>query len=601
MELLSPAKNLETAIAAINCGADAVYIGANDFSARKAAGNSIQDIEKLVNYAHFYKAKVYVTLNTILYNNELSIVNNLIRNLYNIGVDALIIQDLGILEMDIPPIELHASTQMNNFDLQRIKFFDEIGFKRIVLARETPLERIKEIRKSINAEIECFIHGALCVSFSGQCYMSAAIGGRSANRGECAQACRLKYDLLNSRGEVLIKDSYLLSLRDLNMTSHIVEMYSAGVDSLKIEGRLKDKSYVANITAHYRNLIDNILDGKVKKPSSGRPIFDFTPSPDKVFNRKFTDYFAVEPKKGMANFISPKSSGEYLGKVVMVRGNNLKVKTDEVISNGDGLCCVVNGAMYGFRVEKIENGVITANLKEKIATGTDIYRNLDIKFQQKLDNTKTTRKVAVEFTVTLSENGFTIIALDEDNIECECFTQFQLQKADNQERAFNSITNSLSKCGERFECKRITFDFDESPFIPNSVINEARRNVLQMLEQKRIKSFHPKDSPKPSGNAPYFETEGGYRLNVSNRLAKEFYKKHGCNVAQQAFELQNFTKGLELMTTRYCIRRELGYCLKNQGVMPDKWKCDEYRLVSSYGSFALKFDCKECFMRVFNR
>ena len=600
MELLSPAKNLETAIAAINCGADAVYIGANDFSARKAAGNSIQDIETLVNYAHLYKAKVYVTLNTILYNNELPIVQKLISNLYNIGVDALIIQDLGILEMDIPPIELHASTQMNNFDLRRIKFFDEIGFKRIVLARETPLERIAEIRKTIKAEIECFIHGALCVSLSGQCYLSAAIGGRSANRGECAQACRLKYDLQNNRGEILLKDSYLLSLRDLNMIAHISEMLDAGVDSLKIEGRLKDKSYVANITAHYRNLIDNILNGKVRKPSSGRCYFDFTPSPQKVFNRKFTDYFAVAPDK-MANFISPKSSGEYLGKVVMARGNNLKIKTDEVISNGDGLCCVVNGAMYGFRVEKIENGIITANLKEKISTGSDIYRNLDIKFQQKLDNSKTLRKISVSLTIKPAENGFKVIAKDEDNIECEYFTEFQLQKADNKEKALQNIENSLKKCGEKFECEHVVIDFPEPPFIPSSVINEARRNVLQLLEQKRIKAFRPKPSSKPSGNAVYYENEGGYRLNVSNRLAKDFYAKHGCNVTQQAFELQSNTKGLELMTTRYCIRREMGYCPKNKGVMPESWKCDEYRLTSSYRSFALKFDCKECVMRVFDK
>lgn len=601
MELLSPAKNIETAFAAINCGADAVYIGANDFSARKAAGNSIQDIEQLVNYAHLYKAKVYVTLNTILYDNELPIVKKMIGNLYNIGVDALIIQDLGLLEMDIPPIELHASTQMHNFDIRRIKFFDDLGFKRIVLARETPLERIAEIRKTINAEIECFIHGALCVSLSGQCYMSASIGGRSANRGECAQACRLKYDLQNSRGEVLIKDSYLLSLKDLNMTAHIADMLAAGVDSLKIEGRLKDKSYVANITAHYRNLIDNILDGKVKKPSSGRSVFDFTPSPQKVFNRKFTDYFAVEPKKEMANYISPKSSGEYLGKVSMIRGNSLKIKTDEVISNGDGLCCVVNGAMYGFRVEKIENGVITANLKEKIPTGTDIYRNLDIKFQQKLDNTKTNRKISVSLTLKPAENGFKLIANDEDNIECEYVTAFQLQKADNKEKALQNIENSLRKCGERFECEHVLIHFPEPPFIPSSVINEARRNVLQLLEQERIKAFRSKPSPKPSGNAVYYESEGGYRLNVSNRLAKDFYAKHGCNVTQQAFELQSNTKGLELMTTRYCIRREMGYCPKNHGVMPDNWKCDEYRLISSYGSFALKFDCKECLMRIFNR
>ena len=303
----------------------------------------------------------------------------------------------------------------------------------------------------------------------------------------------------------------------------------------------------------------------------------------------------------MANFISPKSSGEYLGKVVVARGNNLKIKTDAAISNGDGLCCVVNGAMYGFRVEKIENGIITANLKEKISTGTDIYRNLDIKFQQKLDNSKTLRKISVSLTLKPAENGFKVIAKDEDNIECEHFTEFQLQKADNKEKALQNIENSLKKCGEKFECEHVVIVFPEPPFIPSSVINEARRNVLQLLEQKRIKAFRPKPSSKPSGNAVYYENEGGYRLNVSNRLAKDFYAKHGCNVTQQAFELQSNTKGLELMTTRYCIRREMGYCPKNKGVMPESWKCDEYRLTSSYRSFALKFDCKECVMRIFDK
>ncbi|MBO4771110.1 MAG: U32 family peptidase, partial [Bacteroidales bacterium] len=353
MELLAPARNAETGIIAINSGADAVYIGASDFGARKAASNSVADIERLCRHAHLYGAKVYVTLNTILYDNELSTAQKLIRDLYNIGIDALIVQDLGILKMDIPPIELHASTQMHNYDIRRIKFLDEIGFRRIVLARECSLQQIREIRQSINAEIECFGHGALCVSMSGQCYMSARLGGRSANRGECAQACRMKYSLANDKGKVLVNDGYLLSLKDFATYNKIGEMIDAGVNSFKIEGRLKDSVYVADVTAYYRKLIDSISNGKART-SSGSCIYDYEPDIQKAFNRGFTTYFLDgNPTGKMANFVSPKSMGEPLGKLVSIKGNILTINTKQTLHNGDGLCCEASGELVGFRVETV--------------------------------------------------------------------------------------------------------------------------------------------------------------------------------------------------------------------------------------------------------
>ncbi|MBQ5574527.1 MAG: U32 family peptidase, partial [Bacteroidales bacterium] len=387
MELLSPARNADTGIIAINSGADAVYIGASDFGARKAASNSVADIERLCRHAHLYGAKVYVTLNTILYDNELPTAQKLICDLHSIGVDALIVQDLGILKLNIPPIELHASTQMHNYDLRRIKFLDEIGFRRIVLARECSLQQIREIRKSVKAELECFGHGALCVSLSGQCYMSARLGGRSANRGECAQACRMKYSLLNNKGKVLINDGYLLSLKDFATYNKIGEMIDAGVNSFKIEGRLKDSVYVADVTAYYRKLIDSISNGKART-SSGSCIYDYEPDIKKAFNRGFTTYFLDgNPTGKMANFVSPKSMGEPLGKLSSIKGNTLTISTKQTINNGDGLCCEAGGELIGFRVEKVnDNGSVTINNAPPIKSGTLIYRNLDSKFIRSVEH-----------------------------------------------------------------------------------------------------------------------------------------------------------------------------------------------------------------------
>ena len=615
MELLSPARNADTGIIAINSGADAVYIGASDFGARKAASNSVADIERLCRHAHLYGAKVYVTLNTILYDNELSTAQKLIKDLHNIGIDALIIQDLGILKMDIPPIELHASTQMHNYDLRRIKFLDEIGFRRIVLARECSLQQIREIRKNIKAEIECFGHGALCVSMSGQCYMSARLGGRSANRGECAQACRMKYSLANDKGKVLVNDGYLLSLKDFATYNKIGEMIDAGVDSFKIEGRLKDSVYVADVTAYYRKLIDSISNGKART-SSGSCIYDYEPDIQKAFNRGFTTYFLDgNPTDKMANFVSPKSMGEPLGKLTSIKGNTLTINTKQTLNNGDGLCCEAGGSLVGFRVETV-NGVvnnpneksnkatvsITINNPYPIKPGTLIYRNLDSKFIRSVEHSKTRRKIAIKMHVKASVDALTLQITDEDGISTTESLPFAAQPANNADKALENLYNSLSKTGEQFSVDNIDYESNENRtvyFVPNSAANELRRVAIENHIAKRIENYSPKDCPLPSGDAKYFETTGDYHLNVGNRLARQFYREHGCEVKQEAFELLKNTDGLEVMTTKYCIRRELGFCIRHNKKIPEEWLADKFTLRGQYQHFSIVFDCKACAMRVY--
>lgn len=602
MELLSPAKNADTGILAINSGADAVYIGASDFGARKAAANSVADIERLVNHAHFYGAKVYVTLNTILYDNEIEPAQKLIRSLYNIGVDALIVQDMGILEMDIPPIELHASTQTHNYDMERIKFLDQLGFKRVVLARESTIEHIADVRKNIKAEIECFVHGALCVSFSGQCYMSAQLGGRSANRGECAQACRMKYSLLNSDKKVLINDSYVLSLKDFGAFNKISEMMDAGVDSLKIEGRLKDQSYVANVTAYYRRIIDNLENHRTKS-SSGICFYDYEPNVNKVFNRGFTEYFLNGNAGKMANFISPKYMGEHIGKLSSKKGNSITINTKETISNGDGICYIQGGNLFGFRIEKsLGDNTFSANTESNLKPGTDLYRNLDTQFEKKIENTKTSRKISIKIEAECLGNKLSLRISDEDNISI-CHTIDAAEMAQNQEKALANLKTALSKCGEKYQISQLEINTPEGvPFVPNSIANELRRNALDMLEKKRIEHYRPKGYPTPNALVNYPSAEGNYRLNVSNHLAEQFYRKHGCQIKEKAFELLDKTKGKEVMTTKYCIRREMGYCLKNgKKNTPEEWKSEKFILHGAYQDFDLVFNCKDCVMQIFAR
>ncbi|MDP3581481.1 MAG: peptidase U32 family protein, partial [Ignavibacteria bacterium] len=418
LELLSPAKNLETGIAAIDCGADAVYIGAPSFGAREAAGNSLEDIEKLTRYSHKFWAKVFVTVNTIIFDDELEEVCRLITKLYNIGVDAVIFQDMAILEMELPPIPLYASTQTHNYELERIKLLDVLGIKRIILARELTLEEIKNIKREVGAELEFFIHGALCVSLSGQCYMSHELSGRSANRGECAQNCRLPYSLIDANNEVLVANKHLLSLRDLNLSSYLNDLVDAGITSFKIEGRLKDVSYVKNITAFYRQQLDDIIKNNphYEKASSGFSVIPFEPDPERTFNRGFTSYFVNDRGDDVSSHDSPKSKGKYLGKVTSVTKDGFLIGTTDKIVNGDGICFYDDaGVLLGMSVNKVDGQKIFTKELLGIKTGTKIYRNFDFAFDKDLSK-ECQRKINAEIAFRELPNGFSISAIDENGI-----------------------------------------------------------------------------------------------------------------------------------------------------------------------------------------
>ena len=575
VELLAPAKDLECAITAINYGADAVYIGANAFGARHNASNSIEEIQKLVDYAHKFYVKVHVTINTILTNDELKKAQKLIYKLYDIGVDAIIIQDMGLLEVELPPIALHASTQCDNRDLEKIKFFEQTGFKRAILARELSLEKIKEICESTNIEIETFIHGALCVSYSGQCYLSQSIGGRSANRGECAQPCRKKYSLLDEKGNYLIKNKHLLCLKDFNAQNEIEDLIKAGVKSFKIEGRLKDKNYIKNVVGFYRKLIDKYAG----KTSSGKIFFDFTPDVNKVFNRGFTNYF-LKGRNEIFNFNSPKFIGEKIGKVKNVYKNYFTYE-GEALSVQDGLCFFKNDELQGFLVNKIDGNKVFPNKMPEITSNTTLYRNIDVNFNKQVEISKTSRKIKVDFIFTDEK----LLAKDEDNNEVSVdFENFE--KANNVEKAKQTIIEQLKKTGESiFYAGNIELKTKKIPFLPISKINELRRNILDKLLSERLKNYK-KNEPSEIKIVPYYKREIDYKGNVHNDLAKRFYEKRDVKVKEFSFETKP-PKDAELMRTKHCLKYAIGKCKSK----------DKLFLEDETGKkYSLEFDCKNCEM-----
>ena len=479
IELLAPAKDLESGIAAIKFGADAVYIGAPKFGARVAARNSLLDIEQLINYAHKFYAKVYVTLNTILYDNELEEAQQLIHDLYKIGADAIIIQDLGILEMYLPPIPLFASTQTNNYTVEKIKFLEDAGIQRIILARELSLRQIEEIRLKTNVDLEFFIHGALCVSLSGQCYFSHSINKGSANRGACAQPCRAYYSLKDNNENILVKNKHLLSLKDLNLTNYIEDLLDAGVTSFKIEGRLKDIGYIKNVTSHYRQKIDTVLAEKnsFRKQSSGKVYFDFEPDPEKTFNRGYSQYFINGRKNNITSFNTPKSIGKEIGKVKSVDQNYFIIDTFEQLSNGDGLCFFDDsGILQGLKINKIEKSKIYFDKNIDLKPGIIIYRNFDQGFNKTLSTSKTERKVLAEIEISELNENIIISAKDSDNNSIQWNHNTNFEVAKNAELALKNIKNQFTKSGESiFKIENINVNLEKLPFIPISELNEMRK------------------------------------------------------------------------------------------------------------------------------
>ena len=599
VELLSPAKDLETGLAAINCGADAVYIGAPKFGAREAAGNSLSDLDALVQYAHKYWAKVYVTVNTLLYDAEIADAVLLIKQLYQCGADAVIIQDPGLLECSLPPIPLFASTQMHNHTPERVAFLEKVGIKRVILARELSLEQIKAIRAQTSVELETFIHGALCVSYSGQCTLSYAIGGRSGNRGQCAQPCRNRYSLLDGNGETVIWDKHLLSIRDLNLTTHLGKLAEAGISSFKIEGRLKDKAYVTNVVGHYRKMLDQLALGKT---SSGEVSLDFKPNVNKTFNRGYSDYFMMGRHAKIGSHDTPKTIGEPIGRVQQV--SNASFCLDELnisieLHNGDGLSFFTpERDLTGTLVNRVDGKWITPAKMDGIHPGLELYRNSDKAFLDQLKHSQPERKISVAMTLSQTADGYRLELLDEDGVRASSELVCEHQSAEKPDKALENIHKQLGKLGETdFMCREVKVEVMPIPFLAASWLNELRRSAVEALENAR-----ELERPEVSGGiipneVPYPVKELTYQGNVLNEKASAFYRRHGVTEIDLAAESGMDLRGKKVMTTKYCLRYELDACLKEKNA---KALHEPLSLVDENGrKLRLKFDCAACEMQVF--
>lgn len=599
IELLAPARDLECGIAAIDHGADAVYIGAPKFGARKVAGNSLQDIANLVQHAHLFNARIYVAINTLLFNHELQEAEKMIHDLYAVGVDAIIIQDMGILEMNLPPIDIHASTQTDNRTPEKVAFLEKAGFQQVVLARELNLEEIKEIRRQTSVPLEFFVHGALCVSYSGQCYMSHATSGRSANRGECSQPCRLPYSLETTGGKTIVKDQHLISLKDLNNTEQLKELISAGITSFKIEGRLKDAAYVKNITAWYRKALDTIIDANpsLQRSSSGQVTTAFKPSPEKSFSRGFTTYFLNGRQKNIWSMHTPKSLGQKLGRVLKVNKDHFLIEESIKIQNGDGLCFLNREKqLCGFRVNVAEGNKVFADNISELFSGATLFRNHDRAFEKEVDNSKETRRIAVDVTFCETADGISLSLIDEDGITSCIEERINKETANNPSRAMDQINQQLSKWGNTiFAPSSIKIDLSQPLFIPVSAINALRRELATLHQQKRIENYQRTSSVIKPTSHHYPENPENFSLNISNHLAEEFYRRHGVSDIIPAFEIDAPKTGARVMTTRHCVRYATDGCPKETpGAKPEN-------LIMRSGNtrYELRFDCKKCEMHIY--
>lgn len=601
IELLAPAKNLECGIEAINHGADAVYIGAPRFGARAAVGNSLADIEALVQYAHLYNVRIYVTVNTILRDDELKETEAMIWDLYRAGVDALIVQDMGLTQLNLPPIPLHASTQMDNRTVEKVRFWADAGFRQVVLARELSVNEISRIHAACpDTLLEVFIHGALCVSYSGQCYVSEACFGRSANRGECAQFCRLQFDMTDADGEVIEKGKHLLSLKDMNQSDNLEELLDAGASSLKIEGRLKDVSYVKNVTAYYRQKLDALFKRRKEyvRASSGSIKLAFRPQLDKSFSRGFTDYFAHGRNPGIFLFNTPKSLGEEVGTVKEIRGNYLTVAGVKAFSNGDGLCYLdAQGRLQGFRVNRVENNKLFPQEMPRIKPKTVLYRNFDQEFDRIMQKKSAERKLAVDVSLAENNFGFTLTMCDEDG------NSVSMALSKNKELArtpqHDNLINQLGKLGNTpFVPRNIEVDLSENWFIPSSELAELRRATVEKLLSLRRINYHRELWRMPETEHPYPQKELTYLGNVMNKEAAAFYQKHGVEKIAPAFEVEH-PEGAALMFCKHCLRYSMGWCPVHHKVKSPYR--EPYYLVSGDGKkFRLQFDCKNCQMKVYS-
>lgn len=610
LELLAPAKNRDIGIAAIDCGADSLYIAGPSFGAREAAGNSVSDVAQLAAYGRKFGAKVYMVINTILYDNEIEKAVKLAHQAYDAGCSALIIQDLGLLKAGLPPLPLFASTQTNIRTAEQAMFLESLGFERLILARELSLEQIAEIRKATTVELESFIHGALCVSYSGQCYMSEKVAGRSANRGACVQACRSKYDLKDSSGKILLRDKALLSLRDLNLGDFIPQLANAGISSFKVEGRLKNISYIKNVVRFYRSLIDNFIekDGGYCPSSSGRLFGGFTPRPEKTFNRGYTHLFINGERGEWQSKEAAKAVGEYVGKVTSIvkeKGGKLRIKYESHlrIENGDGLCFITpEGEVEGARANVTEPGVVVINDQPEIIPGTKVYRNYDHNFERELEYNMPKRLIEVALKFSCRAGITRLAGICEDGTEVLFQTDEKHETAKNRELAEKNIRNQLSKRSDIYIFKLTDIEGEEIPFYPLSLLNEMRRTLAMLLNEKRGNQERISGVNKSKESLSIFANrhplEGkpaDYRANISNRLSEELYKELGAASAKPAFEIAPPSEA-ELMRCKYCIKYELGLCPREGG---GKGLNEPLYLTNGGREFRLGFDCKNCEMVIF--
>ena len=611
IELLAPAKNADFGIEAIIHGADAVYIGGPAFGARAAAGNSIADIERLATFAHRYDARVLVALNTLLRDDELEAARAIAWQSYEAGADALIVQDMGLLELDLPPIELHASTQTNNRTVAKVQFLESIGFSQIVLARELSLDQIRAISDACTAKLEFFIHGALCVCYSGQCNLSNALTGRSANRGDCSQPCRLPYSLEDANGARIAEHRHLLSLKDNNQTDNLKALIDAGISSFKIEGRLKDLAYIKNVTAHYRQQLDRLLEEMpdYRRSSSGSSRFFFTPAPEKSFNRGATDYFVRERHIDVGAFDSPKFVGETIGEVVRVGRKHVDVASTQLLANGDGLTFFnAQGELVGFRINTVEKAggfdrlaptLVDGGLPPGLGVGTRLYRNHDQLFERLLEKASAERRIAIRLHFSETAEGFSLRATDERGTSVSVAHASEKQPAQNAERALATIQDSLGKLGNTiYQAAAVEVSLSQPWFLPASALNELRRNTIEALDRARQAAYRrPQRSVPAASDLPYPETVLDYLGNVTNSKARLFYEKHGVTAIEPAFECHQEKGDVSLMITKHCLRFSFNLCPKQvKGIRPDPMK-----LIGDAQTLTLRFDCKACVMHVVGR
>lgn len=623
LELLSPARDVSIAREAILHGADAVYIGGPSFGARHNACNEVSDIAQLVEFAHRYHARVFTTINTILHDNELEPARALIHQLYDAGVDALIVQDLGIMELDIPPIELHASTQTDIRTLERAKFLDQAGFSQLVLARELNLKEIRAIADETDAAIEFFIHGALCVAFSGQCNISHAQTGRSANRGDCSQACRLPYTLKDDQGRVVAFEKHLLSMKDNNQSANLSALVDAGVRSFKIEGRYKDMGYVKNITAYYRQRLDGILAERpdLARASSGRTDHFFVPDPDKTFHRGSTDYFVSDRKIDIGAFDSPTFTGLPVGTVEKVGKRDLLVVTKDPLSNGDGLNVLVKREVVGFRANiaepkgefdedgekryryRVEPNEMPEGLY-RLRPHHPLSRNLDHNWQQALQKTSAERRVGLSWVARLREERLELTATSEEGVSASVALDGPFGAANKPEQALDQLHDLLGQLGTtQYHADRIELDAPQAFFIPNSQLKSLRREAIEALTEARVQA-HPRGGRKAETSPPpvYPESHLSFLYNVYNEKARAFYHRHGVQLIDAAYEAHEETGEVPVMITKHCLRFSFNLCPKQaKGVTGVRTKVQPMQLIHGDEVLTLKFDCKPCEMHVIGK